>query len=111
MLKMVIFYVIAGFCEIFGCYGFWLYFREQRPFYWVILGLISLIIFAFCLAKIDISEAGRTYAIYGGIYIVCSFVWLILVEKGAMNKFDAVGLIFVLLGAFIIYTGANFAKN
>lgn len=107
MLKIIFFYIIAGFCEIFGCYGFWLYFRQNRPFYWVILGLVSLVIFAFCLTKIDISEAGRTYAIYGGIYILCSFAWLILIESGKINKFDLIGLSFVLLGAFIIYFGAK----
>lgn len=107
MLKILLFYIIAGFCEIFGCYGFWLYFRENRAFYWVILGLISLILFAFCLAKIDINEAGRTYAIYGGIYILCSFIWLIFVEKGEISKFDFIGLMFVLIGAGIIYIGAN----
>lgn len=96
---------IGAFFEIFGCFSFWLFFRLQKAPFWLLLGLISLILFAFVLTKIDFEQAGRIYALYGGIYICSSFLWMIFVEKESMNIYDIFGLIFVLIGASFIYFG------
>ena len=74
-------FFIAAFFEIFGCFAFWLYFRLEKTPLWLILGVVSLAIFAYVLTKIDVEHAGRVYAIYGGIYIFASLLWLVLVEK------------------------------
>ena len=63
-------FFLAAFFEIFGCFAFWLYFRLGKTPWWIVLGVISLILFAYVLTKIDVENAGRIYAIYGGIYII-----------------------------------------
>ena len=50
-------------------------------------------------------HAGRVYAIYGGIYIVASLLWLVLVEKESFNKWDLIGAGICILGASIILIG------
>ena len=65
-------FFIAAFFEIFGCFAFWLYFRLEKTPLWLALGTVSLILFAYVLTKIDVEQAGRVYAIYGGIYIFAS---------------------------------------
>ena len=45
-----------------------------------VLGVVSLIAFAFSLTRVDSVFAGRAYAAYGGIYIAASLVWLWLIE-------------------------------
>ena len=105
MITNIYLFLAASFFEIFGCFSFWLYFRLAKSPIWISIGLISLILFAYILTKIDLEDAGRIYAIYGGIYIFSSFLWMIFVEKEMMNKFDIIGLVFVLFGAGVIYFG------
>lgn len=48
------------------------------------------------------AEAGRAYAIYGGVYITASLVWLWLVEGHRPDRWDLTGAALCLLGAAII---------
>lgn len=96
---------LAAFLEIFGCFAFWLYFRLDKTPWWVALGIVSLILFAYALTKIDVEHAGRVYAIYGGIYIITCLIWLVLVEKESFNRWDVIGASLSMLGAFIIFIG------
>jgi small multidrug resistance family-3 protein len=98
-------FFLAAFFEIFGCFAFWLYFKLERTPWWIALGVISLSIFAYVLTKIDLEQAGRIYAIYGGIYIVAALIWLVLVEKESFNRWDVIGARISLFGAFIIFIG------
>ena len=43
--------------------------------------------------------------LYGGIYIVASLIWLVLVEKESFNRWDILGAIFAIIGALIIFIG------
>jgi small multidrug resistance family-3 protein len=43
---------------------------------WLAVGMASLIAFAWLLTRVEVEAAGRAYAIYGGIYITASFLWL-----------------------------------
>lgn len=98
-------FFIAAFFEILGCFAFWSYFRLEKSSLWLFLGVISLIFFAYILTKIDVEHAGRVYAIYGGIYIISSLLWLVLVEKESFNKWDIIGSLIAVLGASIILFG------
>ncbi|MCX7985822.1 MAG: YnfA family protein [Bacteroidales bacterium] len=101
-MRDVLIFISAAFFEIFGCYAFWLYFRLHKSFWWVMAGVVSLIIFAFLLTKVNVSFAGRAYAVYGGIYIAASFLWLYLVEGITADKWDIIGAIICIIGALII---------
>ena len=82
-----------------------LYFRLERTPWWIVLGVVSLVLFAYVLTKIDVENAGRVYAIYGGIYIIASLIWLVLVEKDSFNRWDIIGASLAMIGAFIIFIG------
>ena len=77
-------------------------FRAEKTPWWIALGVISLILFAYVLTKIDVEHAGRVYAIYGGIYIVSSLLWLIFIEKESFNRWDIIGAGICILGASVI---------
>ena len=47
-------FFIAAFFEIFGCFAFWLYFRVDKTLWWLSIGVISLMLFAYILTKIDV---------------------------------------------------------
>ena len=80
-------------------------FRLEKTPLWLALGTVSLILFAYVLTKIDVEQAGRVYAIYGGIYIIASLIWLVLVEKDSFNRWDIIGASLAMIGAFIIFIG------
>jgi len=69
-------FVTAAFFEIAGCFAFWLWLRRGASPLVTLLGVVSLIAFAFTLTRVDSVFAGRAYAAYGGIYIVASLLWL-----------------------------------
>jgi small multidrug resistance family-3 protein len=83
--------------------------RLDRPAWWLVPGVASLIVFAYLLTLVDTSAAGRAYAAYGGIYIVASLVWLWAVENARPDRWDAIGAAVCLVGAGIILFGPRYA--
>ncbi|GAN62077.1 hypothetical protein AA0313_0279 [Acetobacter indonesiensis NRIC 0313] len=101
-VKTFAIYLGAGFAEIAGCFAVWLWLKEGRSAFLLVPGLISLIVFAFLLTRIDTDSAGRAYAAYGGVYITASLLWMRLVEGRSPDKWELVGAAICLLGAFLI---------
>ncbi|AXX92266.1 UPF0060 domain-containing membrane protein [Malaciobacter molluscorum LMG 25693] len=105
MIKDFFIYFLAAFFEIFGCYSFWIVFKLNKSSFWIFIGTISLICFAFLLTKVNLDFAGRAYAIYGGIYIVSSLFWLYFVEKQSFTKYDIIGAFIIFIGICTILLG------
>ncbi|MGE0051432.1 MAG: YnfA family protein [Arcobacter sp.] len=105
MIKEFSLYFLAAFFEILGCYSFWVYFKLGKSYWFLILGVFSLIAFAYALTRVNLEFAGRAYAIYGGIYIVSSLLWLYFVEKQEFNRWDLLGSFVILIGVCIILLG------
>ncbi|MGQ0529713.1 MAG: YnfA family protein [Panacagrimonas sp.] len=97
--------VLAAVLEIAGCFAFWAWLRLGKSALWVLPGVVCLISFAWCLTRIDASFAGRAYAAYGGLYILCSLIWLWLVEGARPDRWDLGGALLCLLGAAVILLG------
>ncbi|HTO41131.1 MAG TPA: hypothetical protein VL026_09170, partial [Rhizomicrobium sp.] len=69
-------FVGAALAEIAGCFAFWAWLRLDRSPLWLVPGAVSLCLFAYLLTLVDSAYAGRAYAAYGGVYIVCALGWL-----------------------------------
>ena len=102
ILKPLLIYVFAGFAEIAGCFAVWLWLKEGRSAWLLLPGLCSLALFAFLLTRIDAESAGRAYAAYGGVYITASLIWMRVIEGRTPDKWELVGAIICLIGAFLI---------
>lgn len=98
-------YGLAALAEIAGCFAFWAWLRMGKSAWWLAPGIASLIIFAWLLTRVDAAAAGRTYAAYGGIYIVGSLAWLWLIEGLRPDRYDLIGAAVCLIGAVIIIAG------
>jgi len=98
-------YVIAAIGEIAGCFSFWAVLRLGRSPLWLLPGLLSLIVFAAALSRVDSEAAGRAFAAYGGIYILASLAWLKLVEGVTPDRWDILGGAVCLGGAALILWG------
>jgi small multidrug resistance family-3 protein len=95
-------FVVAAFLEIAGCFAFWLWLRRGASFPVAVLGIGSLIGFAFALTRIDSAFAGRAYAAYGGIYIAASLIWLWIAEQQRPSVSDLIGAGLAVAGALVI---------
>lgn len=98
-------YAAAAIAEIAGCFAFWAWWRLGKSALWLAPGVVSLIVFAWLLAQVDSAAAGRTYAAYGGIYIVASLGWLWFAEGLRPDKWDLTGAAICLAGASLILLG------
>ena len=97
-----IWFVVAACAELLGCFGFWAWFRLGRPAWWLGLGVASLIVFASALAQVKTPFAGRAFAAYGGVYILATIVWLLVVERGQPDRWDFAGAALCFAGTIVI---------
>jgi small multidrug resistance family-3 protein len=82
-MKSLLWYSVAAVGEIAGCFAFWAWLRLGKSPIWTLPGLLSLVVFALALTRIDAAAAGRAYAAYGGIYILSSLLWLWVLRRYA----------------------------
>ncbi len=105
VLMTALVYVGAAVAEIAGSFAFWAWLRLDKSILWVLPGIVSLIIFAALLTRIDAAFAGRAFAAYGGVYIMASLAWLWRIEGMQPDHWDLIGGAICLIGAAVIIFG------
>ncbi len=101
-MRTLALYVAAATAEIAGCFALWAVARNGAASLWLVPGVLSLVLFGWLLTRVDVDFAGRAYAVYGGIYIAASLVWLWSVEGRVPDRWDLVGAGIAVAGALII---------
>lgn len=104
-MRSFMFYIAAAVTEIAGCFAFWAWLRLGKSALWLGPGVVSLVLFAFLLTRIDAVFAGRAYAAYGGVYIAASLMWIWIVEGGRPDRWDLAGAAICIVGAAVILLG------
>jgi small multidrug resistance family-3 protein len=97
----ILYFLVAGLCEIGGGYLVWLWLREGKSLWYGVLGAIILILYG-VLPTLQPANFGRVYATYGGVFIVLSLLWGWQVDRVATDKFDLIGACVTLIGVSII---------
>lgn len=95
-------FVLAGLCEIGGGYLVWMWLKEDKPFWYGILGGVILFIYGI-IATWQHADFGRVYAAYGGIFVVMSILWAWGLDNFKPDRYDIIGAIMTLIGVFIIF--------
>ena len=101
MVKSLLYFVAAGLCEIGGGYLVWLWLRENRPFYYAVIGASVLVLYG-VIPTLQPASFGRVYAAYGGVFVVLSILWGWRIDKISPDRFDLIGGAVALVGVFII---------
>ena len=109
--RTALLYLCAAIAEIAGCFSLWAWLRLGKSGWIVLPGVVSLILFAWLLTRVDASVAGRAYAAYGGIYIVASLAWLWAVEGVRPDRWDVAGAALCICGAAVILLGRHSASS
>jgi small multidrug resistance family-3 protein len=94
-------FALTALTEIVGCYLPWLVLRDARSPWLLVPAAASLAAFAWLLT-LHPAAAGRTYAAYGGMYIVVALLWLRLVDGIALSRWDVAGALLALAGMAVI---------
>lgn len=108
-MATLVLFSITALAEIAGCFAVYAWMRLNVSAFWLIPGVFLLALFAWLLTLIPTEAAGRTFAAYGGIYIIASLVWMRLVEGVSADRWDAIGAIICLGGAVVILFGPRAA--
>ena len=95
-------FVLAGFCEIGGGYLVWGWMREHKPLLWALLGVVILAAYGLVAALQPITEFGRVYAAYGGIFIALSLAWGIIVDGFRPDRYDLLGALMCVAGVVVM---------
>lgn len=100
-LRLTGLFLVTAVAEIVGCYLPWLVLTQGRPIWWLLPAAGSLAAFVWLLT-LHPSAAGRTYAAYGGVYVVVALIWLWRVDGVDPTRWDLVGGGVCLVGMAII---------
>jgi small multidrug resistance family-3 protein len=99
--KSLLYFVLAGLCEIGGGYLIWLWLREGRSVWVAVGGAAALVIYG-VVPTLQPANFGRVYAAYGGVFIVLSLIWGVAVDRFVPDRFDLIGGALALAGAFVM---------
>ena len=71
---------------------------------WILGAIGGFILFLYGIVPtFQPSYFHRTYAAYGGIFIISSIVWGIIVDKKKPDRFEIIGSLVAVSGAIIIF--------
>ena len=95
-------FLVAGLAEIGGGWLVWQAMRESKPWWWAAVGSLVLVVYGFIPTLQPLSDFGRLYAVYGGIFIGLSYLWGIVFDGFQMDRGDVIGSIVALTGVGIV---------
>ncbi|MFC0505365.1 YnfA family protein [Micromonospora costi] len=102
VVRSILLFVIAALAEIGGAWLVWQGWRENRGLLWIAAGVIALGIYGFVATFQPDANFGRILAAYGGIFVVGSLVWGMVVDKFRPDRYDVVGAAICLVGVAVI---------
>lgn len=103
-IKVLALFVVTAVAEILGCYLPYLWLKRDGSILLLVPAAAALAAFVWLLT-LHPHAAGRTYAAYGGLYIVVALAWLFLVQRIVPDRWDLIGGALTLAGMAIIYFG------
>jgi len=102
ILKTILTFILAGFCEIGGGYLVWLWIKEDKPIWYGLIGGCILFLYGI-VAAMQPAGFARTYATYGGFFIALSLLWAWKMDNYVPDKYDIIGASIALIGVCIMY--------
>lgn len=99
--KSVLFFTLAGLCELGGAYLIWLWLKGGRSAWLGVLGAAVLVTYGYLHTQ-QPSNYGRIQAAYSGYFIALALLWGWLVDKVAPDTYDLIGAAIALVGVSVI---------
>ena len=102
IFKSILLFFLAGLCEIGGGYLVWIWVKEGKSVWYAIAGAIVLVLYGL-VATLQTASFGRTYAAYGGFFIILSLLWAWKIDGFHPDRFDLIGALVVIAGIYIMF--------
>jgi small multidrug resistance family-3 protein len=100
--RSLVLFVVAAVAEIGGAWLVWRGVREHRGPAWIGAGLVALGSYGFIATLQPDANFGRILAAYGGIFMVGSLAWGVVVDGFRPDRYDIGGALVCLLGVVVI---------
>jgi small multidrug resistance family-3 protein len=100
--RSIALFLLAGLCEIAGGYMLWIAIKNKQPIWVGLLGATLMAVYGI-IATLQPSGFGRTYAAYGGLFVIMSLLGGWKVEKIKPDLYDIIGGVIILIGTIIIF--------
>lgn len=101
IVRTLALFTATAVAEIVGCYLPWLWLRRGGSIALLAPAAASLATFAWLLT-LHPTGAGRTYAMYGGVYVAVAVGWAALVERQVPDRWDLIGAAVAVTGMAIM---------
>ena len=98
IVKVFALFLLSGLAEIGGGWLVWQAVRAGKPWWWALLGSASLTLYGFIPTLQPLSDFGRLYAAYGGIFIALSYCWGMRFDGFRMDRGDVLGSLMAFAG-------------
>ncbi|SGX36268.1 membrane protein [Staphylococcus argenteus] len=102
MLYPIFIFLLAGICEIGGGYLIWLWLREGQSSLFGLIGGVILMLYGVIATFQSYLTFGRVYAAYGGVFIIMSLIFAMIVDKQMPDKYDIIGAIICIVGVLVM---------
>ena len=102
VLRSILLFVLAALAEIGGAWLVWQGIREHRGLAFIGTGILALGIYGFVATLQPDPHFGRILAAYGGVFVVGSLAWGMLVDGFRPDRYDLVGAALCLAGVAVI---------
>lgn len=102
ILKSVLLFALAAAAEIGGTWLIWQAVREDKAWWWAGFGVVALGLYGFVAAFQPDAHFGRVLAAYGGVFIVGSLVWGVVLDGFRPDRWDLIGAAVCLAGVALI---------
>src|SRR5688572_19200168 len=102
IITTLVLFFVAALMEIGGGYLVWQWIREKKG---ILIGLTGgIILFVYgIIPTLQPSHFGRTYAAYGGIFVLSCILWGMIVDKKRPDRYEIIGSLVAVFGAIIIF--------
>ncbi len=100
--RSVALFLAAAVLEIGGAWLVWQGVREGRPWWWAGVGVMALGVYGFVATLQPDPHFGRILAAYGGVFVVGSLLWGVVLDGFRPDRYDVVGAAICLVGVAVI---------
>ncbi len=73
--QSILLFILSAASEVGGGWLVWQSIRSGKPWWWGLLGSVTLVVYGFIPTLQPVDQFGRTFAAYGGFFIVYSYGW------------------------------------
>ena len=102
VVRSVLLFVLAALAEIGGAWLVWQGVREHRGLGWIGAGVVALGVYGFVATLQPDAHFGRILAAYGGVFVVGSLLWGVVLDGFRPDRFDLIGAALCLVGVVVV---------